>query len=78
MLAGTGGCDKAVVVLAGDNDCEDEDDTNDEDKDEDDKELSLLVSSSLFFSNMKSHINGSTILQNDCRLFQVLSILGGL
>jgi len=63
-LAGTGGDDndEEVVVIAV-NDEGNEEDTDDKDNDKDGDALS---SSSILFSKMKFHINGSAFLRNDC------------
>jgi hypothetical protein len=57
LLAGAGGDDDD------DDDDGDVEDTDDKDVNNDDDALS---SSSILFSKMKFHINGSTILPNDC------------
>jgi hypothetical protein len=63
-LAGSGGddVDEEVVVVAVDDDGNEED-TDDKDNDKDGNALS---SSSILFSKMKFHINGSAFLRNDC------------
>ena len=64
MLAGAGGDDddKEVVVVVIFDDDGDVEDTDDEDNNNDGDALS---SSSILFSKMKFHINGSAILRND-------------
>ncbi len=58
-----------------DNDDDIFDNNNNDNNDNDDNDNSSL--SSVLFSKMKFHINGSAILQNDCCLFWVHSIMGG-
>jgi len=77
LLAGTGGDDddeEAIVVITVDDDG-DEEDTNDKDVGND---CDALSSTSITFSKMKFHINGSAILQMIVFLFRFRSIVGGL
>ena len=75
-MAGTGGDDndEEVVVIAV-NDEGNEEDTDDKDNDKDGDALS---SSSILFSKMKFHINGSAILPNDCVLIPIPFNRGGV
>ena len=76
LLAGTGGDDDddEVVVIAVDDDGNEED-TDDKDNINDKGDLSF---SSISFSKILIHINGSTILQNDCVFIPILFKRGGL
>ena len=76
MLAGTGGDDddEEVFIVAIDDDG-DEEDTDDKDVDNDGDALS---SSSILFSKMKLHINGSAILQKDWVLILIPFNCGGV
>ncbi len=77
MLAGADGDDNdeevvAVVVVDDDGDVEA---TDDKDVDNDDNALS---SSSILFSKLKFHINGSAILPNDCVFIPIPFTRGGV
>jgi hypothetical protein len=77
LLAGAGGDDddgEVIVVVAVDDDS-DVEDTDDKDVDNDGGALS---SSSILFSKMKFHINGSAILRNDCVLIPIPFNRGGV
>ena len=80
LLAGAGGDDDdkevvlVVVVIVVDDDG-DVEDTDDKDVD---NEGDALSSSSILFSKMKFHINGSAILPNDCVLIPIQFNRGGV
>jgi len=65
LLAGAGGDedDEEVIVVIAVDDDGDVEDTDDKDVNND---CDALFSSSISFSKMKFHINGSAILPNDC------------
>ena len=77
LLAGADGDDNdeevvAVVVVDDDGDVEDTDD------DDNNNDSDALSSSSIPFSKMKFHINGSTILLNDCVFIPIPFNRGGV
>jgi hypothetical protein len=78
LLAGAGGDeqdDEEVILVVAVDDAGDMEDTDDKDVDNDGGPLS---SSSILFSKMKFHINGSAILRNDCVLIPIPINRGGV
>ncbi len=77
LLAGAGGDDddeEVVIVVVVDDDG-DVEDTNDKDVD---NEGDALYSSSILFTKMKFHINGSDIFPNDCVFIPIPFTCGGV
>ncbi len=77
MLASTGGddYDKEVIVVVAVDDDGDEEDTDDKVVNND---CDALSSSSISFSKMIFHINGSAILPNDCVFIPIPFNRGGV